>query len=318
VAKATSNQLHQLRHLTDQPQAQAALAATLLNPRLGHETVGAALRVLSKTPHAQARSALLALYIHYEEKGRERDPAGNLRGAVLRALRAIVQPGDVPLLTTAAATYLFPPPSFKEEGASLRSAALHALSEVDETLARYHAVRLLANEHTDEMSGEPALTAARLLASYSEVSALYFYVMQDGARTLPEVLAECLRHLTTLPDALIPGVLERFAKSEQEIVLVGLFDLLINHRTGPHGRDFLHTFLRTTQREDVYRYLVTIMVAAGRPALLDDLIQVARQEQQPAKLTMLIDALAIRQGATVIDLLVEELRARRRAKTVKQ
>jgi hypothetical protein len=190
-------------------------------------------------------------------------------------------------------TYVFPPPAFKEEGASLRSAALLALNEVDDHLARYHAVRLLANEHTDPMSGEPAVTAARLLGTQEEILPLYFYVMQDGARVVPEVISECLSHLTTLPDALIPGVLARFAANTSSLVLVGLFDLLLKHRTGPHGLEFLRTFLRNTLQLDVYQYLVSLIVASGRPPLVAELLDAAHFEQQREKLTILYDALTL-------------------------
>jgi hypothetical protein len=160
------------------------------------------------------------------------------------------------------------------------------------------------------MSGEPALTAARLLASHEEITPLYFYVMQDGARVLPEVISECLRQLTHLPDALIAGLLERYGNSPQDVILVGLFDLLLNHRTGPHGRDLLQTFLRTTQRLDAYRYLVTILIAAGHQVLLDDLLAAAQAEQRREKIAILIDALAVIEANPIINKLLKALRLR--------
>jgi hypothetical protein len=306
--------LEELRRLVDSPDEQANYATTLLNPRLGYEVIQAALHALSKTVHPPARPALLQLYAHYDEKGsapRGRlDPAANLRAAILRTLRPLVVSADVPLLVQAASTYVFPPPAFKEEGAMLRSAALNALSEVDETLARYHAVRLLANEHTDPMSGEPALSAARLLGAYEESMPLYFYVMQDGAHVLPEVLSECLRHLTVAPEAIIPGILDRYADSASDVVLVGLFDLLLNHRTGPHGREFLRRCLHRMPQLDAYRYLVTVMAISGRQHLLDDLLAAARVEHQMEKMVILHDALAVLDAQPVIASLLADLQAR--------
>jgi hypothetical protein len=291
--KPTSPHLQQLRDLAGQPEEQAQLAITLLEPKLGAEVILAALQALCEDPPLAARSPLLRLYAYYEEQGLRRDPAANLRASVLRVLRPLVLPEDTPLLAQATETYVFPPPTFQEEGALLRSAALNALSDVDETLARYHAVRLLANEHTDPMSGEPALSAARLLAVYGEITPLYFYVVQDNARTLPEVLSECLRHLTALPPALVPGLFARYHTTPEDGVLAGLFDLLLLHREGPYELDFLRTFLRTTERFDAYRYVTTVMLTAGRPVLLDELLTAARAEQHPDRLVILGQVLGL-------------------------
>src|SRR5690606_6177969 len=151
-----------------------------------------------------------------------------------------------------------------EEGAALRSAALNALADVDEDLARYQAVRLLADRYTDPMSGEPALTAARLLDAYEESTVLYLYVMQELAPPVPEVLSEALRGLIRLPEACLPGVIERYRETPHAVVLVGLFDLLLQHRSGPHSWAFMRAFLRSTQQVDAYQYLVTILLTQGR------------------------------------------------------
>jgi hypothetical protein len=282
-----------LRSLAGQPDQQARLAVTLLNPRLGNETIFAALQVLQRNPPPEARPPLLTLYNHYDQGGRTRDSAANLRAAILRSLRTIVTPAETPFLAQAAETYVFPPPAFKEEGAPLRSAALNALNEVDETLARYHAIRLLANEHTDPMSGEPALTAARLLAALGEHSPLYFYVMQDGARTLPEVISECLGHLTALPESMLPALVARYADSEQDVVLVGLFDLLIHHHSGPQNLERIAHFLRTSERLDAYRYLITILLTSGQDVLISELLAAAQLETRRQQLVVLVEVLAL-------------------------
>jgi hypothetical protein len=287
VRKNTSTQLQTLRSLADQPAAQKEYAVTLLSERLGNEVILSALQALGQSPPATARPGLIALYQVYEQKGTRRDPAANLRAQILRVLRPLVQPEDVPLLLQAIETYVFPPPARLEEGAALRSAALNALAEVDETLSRYHAVRLLADKYTDPMSGEPALTAARLLAAYEESTVLYFYVMQELAQPVPEVLSEALRGLTRLPEACLPRVIERYEGSPHAVVLVGLFDLLLQHRSGPYGWDFIRTFLRSTQQVDAYQYLVTILLTQGREQGLTVLLEAIATEFDPARLTIL-------------------------------
>ncbi|MFN8494029.1 MAG: hypothetical protein U0350_40905 [Caldilineaceae bacterium] len=310
MAGTQPTKIQQLRSLANQPSEQAAYAATLLNAKFGQEVVLAALQTLQKQSFPPARPALLNLYSYYTAHGETRDPSAFTRSAIMRALRPLVQPADVDFLVQATATYVFPPPTFKEEGAPLRSAALLALNEVDDNLARYHAVRLLANEHTDVMSGEPAVTAARLLGAQEEILPLYFYVMQDGARVVPEVVSECLSHLITLPEALIPGIQERFVNSKANLILVGLFDLLLNHRTGPHGSEFLRTFLRETQQLDVYQYLVSTIVASGRAALIAELVEVVHFEQRREKVAILYEAFTLLPPNPEMNKVLEQLQSR--------
>lgn len=304
MPKRRSTELNQLRTLAADPSEQARFAVKLLQPRLGNEVILAGLQVLERAsasaPVTAARPALLQLYAFYEQKSRRHDPAAILRATILRALRPLVVLDDVPFLAQAVATFVFPPPAFKEEGALLRSAALNALSEIEGTLARFHAVRLLANEHTDPMSGEPALSAARLLAAYDELLPLYFYVMQDSTRTMPEVLSECLRQLTNLPAEMLVTVSERYAEHADDVVLVGLFELLLHHRSGPHQLDLMRTFLRTTGRLEVYRYLATVLLTAGRDELLAELLTVAQDEHNPQRLAVLADVLTLLADAPAV------------------
>lgn len=304
---AQTAQFQQLRALADDPQAQADFAVLLLQARNGPEVVLTALQVLTRTSPAgtaAARSALLELYHHYSGRGQKQDPAAYLRAAILRALRTMVMPENVPFLAQATETFVFPPPEFKEEGAMLRSAALLALVEVEDELARYHAVRLLANEHTDAMSGEPALTAAKVLAAQGEILPLYFYVMQDGVRVLPEVVSTCLSNLTSLRTDLLAGILSRYAEAAHEVVLVGLFDLLLNHRDGLQGVEFLTQFLQQSQLLDAYRYLVVTMVTSGRRDVVQCLLNASRVGLPKAKVAILREALTL---VTVKDPAVTQL-----------
>lgn len=256
--------LLRLRSLAGQPQAQSELAASLLDIKNGMEVVLAVLKMLEQTPVLSARPALLAAYAHFDQLGEKRDPAANLRAAILRAGRTVLLPADIPLLHQALTTYVFPPPARKEEGALLRSAALLALAEVDEALARFHAARLLVDEHTDPMSGEPALAAVRVLAALNDPLPLYAYVMQPPARLQSEVVSECLCNLTTLPVPLVAGLVERFGNSPIAGVLVGLFDLLLRHRAGIQQPEVLRAYLLNGQDVNALRYLATVMVASGQ------------------------------------------------------
>ena len=174
----------------------------------------------------------------------------------------------------------------------LRAGALVILNDLDETLARFHAARLLDDGYADAMSGEPALTAARVLASQDQAVALYAYAMRHGG-TLADVVSECLRSLTDMPTALVPSLLTRHADSTESIVLVGLFDLLLNHREGPLGRAFLDDYLREGADPDAYRYLAMTVIARGDELLVDTLLTAARLEQDPDKVAIMAEALAL-------------------------
>lgn len=290
---AQTAQVQQLRALAADPPAQAAFAVTLLDARQGPEVILAAVQTLTRNPWPAARPGLLELYAYYSGRGQKLDPAAYTRAAILRALREIVVPADVGFLVQATETFVFPPPNFTEEGAMLRSAALLALAALDDDLARYHAVRLLANEHTEVMSGEPALTAAKVLAAQGETLPLYFYVMQDGARVVPEVVSTCLSNLTTLRVDLLPSLLNRYSAANQEVMLVGLFDLLLNHRDGVQGLDFITRFLQQSQHLDAYRYLVVTMVTSGKRDVVQYLLNASSLALPKAKGAILREALTL-------------------------
>jgi HEAT repeat protein len=193
--------VQELQNLVGEAQAQAACAIALLKPRQRPDVLLAALQVLEDVAVPEAREPLLDLYKHYAAGGPQRDPGGNMRRAVLDTLRPIAQPADVPLLLDAVSTYEFVPPRFQDDAGPLRASALLVLNDLDDTLPRHHTARMLVDRHAQEMSGEPALTAVRVLDSLYEHIPLYLVAMQAAGSTLPEVVSECLRCLTGIPPA---------------------------------------------------------------------------------------------------------------------
>ncbi|MGH2371466.1 MAG: hypothetical protein ACRDI2_25115, partial [Chloroflexota bacterium] len=211
-----------------------------------------------------------------------------------------------------ATTYEFLPPGRSEEGQLIRAAALVVLNEVDSVRCSYHCARLLVDEHTSDLTGEPAATAIQLLAAQGNLLPLYQRVMQGPPRPPEpsEVLAECLKHLVDLPDSLLAGVVEQHGRSTNEVVLVGLFDLLLEHRAGPSFTELVAESLRTTRAHSVYRYVVMAMVAGRKASFLALLPEVARRERDPRKLDSLVEALSLLKGNQEMDTLAEELRSR--------
>ncbi len=295
MACQPDSSIQQLRDLAGQAEAQARLALSLLSPRQPRDVLMAALDALRKHPLAEAREPLLALYNHITAAPEKRDPAGYLRRPLLDALRPVATPADLALLLAAVTTYERYPPDFQEEAGLVRAAGLIALGEVDEQLARYHAVRLLADlPHTDLMSGEPAVSAANMLNAHGDAEPLYLYAMlPDGAR-VGEVTAACLRGLVGVPASLLPPLLAHYADVTDPVVLIGLFDLLLGHEEGVQGEEFIARFLAQTDAVDMYHYLATTLVASGRPALIALLLEAVRWETDLRKREAAREALLLR------------------------
>ncbi len=283
----------ELAALREEPARQAALALKLLDAKNGLEAVRAALAVLAKTPCEEARPKLAALYAHYAGHNGTRDVGAYTRSAILKALRPVLRAADTDLLVTAVTTYEFPAPGFTEEAGMLRGSALIMLAEVDEQLARYFATRLLGDGYTERMSGEPALTAVQVLAALDETLPIYFYATQNADAAQPEVVAECLRRLTSAPLPVVDALVAQYGKGENLPALVGLFDLLLLHGSGPCRLDYLASFLKTTRDVDLYRYLGTVMATSPHANVRAALAEALRFEAAEAKIQAARDVLAL-------------------------
>lgn len=285
--------LARLQSLAATPRDQAAYAARLVETETHPQVFQAALDALAAHGDPAARPALLARYAACTEEGARRDRGCYLRAAMLGALRHLALPEDRALLEAAVATYEFMPPGPVEVAAALRGAALITLNDIDGVLATYHAVRLLTDRHTSHMSGEPAVTAAQVLAAQGQEPCLYAYLLRD-APGLSDVTAECLRNLTALPAALLGGLVDRYGDSRDEIVLLGLFDLLLAHEDGAAYHDFVLAFLAETRLYNIYRYLVSTIIAGRHADLIAALRAMARDEEDRRKVEILEEALALR------------------------
>jgi hypothetical protein len=148
-----------------------------------------ALRVLATRPEPAHRIVLVERYQFFDEDGPRRDQGCFVRAAILGVLRHLARQDDLPLLEQAARTYEFMPPRRSEVGAALRASALLALADLDDELAAYHAVSLLLDPHPSRMSGEPAVTSARVLAAQGVTLPLFQYIHLPSDTALPDVTA---------------------------------------------------------------------------------------------------------------------------------
>jgi hypothetical protein len=311
--------MDKLAELRAQPDAksQVELAGRLLDPKQRRDTLMAALKAMEKEPVPAARRAIVQLYEHYAANGPKRDPGAYMRRAAVDALRPIAGAEEVPLLVRAVQTFERLPPGFREEAGLLRAGAIIVLSEIDGVLAGFHAARLLLDPNIEPMSGEPAVTSARVLANLSAWLPLDMIAShggdegalvppsQPGTRSHsvtrrtdspvpeiapPEVVAECLRSLTTLPEELVPGLVRRHGDSPHVIVRVGLFDLLIGHRAGPLEVGYLETSLADLDDADAYRYLVMALLTSRNDQLVELVRGAARLETRRERAGILREA----------------------------
>lgn len=293
--------------------AQVAYALELLSAERSTRLLEAALAALERAPVEAlvpaARPVLRALYDRLDANGPRTDAGGALRAAIVRLLQRLACPADTDILARAAMTFEFQPPGPEEVAAMLRASGLAALHAIDEALAASYAVRLLGDTYTSPMSGEPALTAARVLAAQNRWLPLYAYTV-DAGRRHSEVLSECLRALVRLPAPLLADLVDRYADGNDELALVGLFDLILEHPDGEAHAGRLATFLRDTQLYGAYRYLCTLIVARRHVTLLPALIALADEEHDPLKWEPLAEALSLLSGSCRVDAALRCLRTR--------
>jgi hypothetical protein len=284
---------HQPLDLAASPDAQHALALELVERERDLGVLRAALEVLARDPQYRDRRVLLRRYAACEADPSKHDPGCFVRVALLGALRPLAAPEDAGLLARACATVEFLPPGPTEVAAGLRAAALGVLNEVDDALAGYHAVRLLHDPYLFRVSGEPGVTAAQVLASQAQHLPLYAYVVPEHAPARqPDVTAECLRGLLSLPAPLVRELADRYLASEDEIVLLGLFDLLLGHPASDDFLDLVFDFLRATRLLGIYRYVVTTLVAARRAVGRVEALLAGERDAEKA--AILREALALR------------------------
>lgn len=241
--------------------ANVELGLALLGRAKNPEAIASAAGMLAGSEDSRIRRVIAEKYAWLNAEPRRRDSGCFQRTALVRALRGRATIDDTALLETALWTHEII--GRFDSASDLRAAALVTLNESDGALASFHAARLVHDAH--EMSGEPAVTAARLLAAREQFLPLYEVVATGGAR--PEVSAECFRGLVTLPVSLVQRLLDQYRSEKDETILLGLFDMLLGHRSRSEFAPFIAGFLDETRSIDLYRFVVNSIVATRDPTL---------------------------------------------------
>lgn len=256
-----------------QQDAQVDLGLALLGRAKNPEAIASAAGMFGESPDPRIRQVLSEKYHWLNAEPRRRDSGCFQRTALIRALRGRATADDIPLIEPALWTVEII--GRFDSASELRAAALVTLNEIDGRLAVFHAARLLNDAH--EMSGQPAVTAARLLAGRDELLPLYGIAATGAGQA--EVVAECLRGLTGLPRSLTVHLIDRYRQEKDETILLGLFDLVLGHPARSAFADFIAGFLRRTQSIELYRFVANSIVATRD----ETLVAILRDADGPAK-----------------------------------
>jgi hypothetical protein len=296
--------LDRLRALSLDPPRQRELAREIIATEDDMFALEAALNALGDNLTLEERPGLVGRFLVMDADGKRRDPGGHARATLISALRKVATQEDAEIFERAVTTEEF---SLQGGTAVLQAAGLLALADLEPERATLHAVRLLAGGG-GRQTPEPALSAARLLAAGDEVLPLYLFLLRARDKEKGDILAEALRGLRTLPGELLPAIFETFSEHEDDIVLVGLCDLAIEHEPAGEPAAFIRSLLRSTDRYEVYHYLAASIVASHRADLIALLTEAVPAETDRLKLQSLADALDLIPGEPEIAAVAKQAR----------
>jgi hypothetical protein len=282
--------LDRFRALRNDPVAARDFAREILAEEANAELLVAALQALGEGARLDDHGLLRALYLWLEEDFRRRDPGGLVRVEVLRILWHLRARDDLEF-AEAASTRV--ERSLNGNGEVIRAAGLALLGVLDPEAAAFRAAATLARVDAHPMNAEPALTAARLLGSLGHSVALATHVLRPPRSEPPEVTAECLRGLAGLPVRHIQPVLDAFASSDNEVLLLGLGDLVVSLEPGEAVAAAVRGMLTGAGAAEVYGFLVAAIVASRRDDLLAVLLETLPREMLQARLQLAHEALQL-------------------------
>ncbi len=293
---ATKAQLDALQALAGDSDGQRALAVTYVRMSKDMEVLRPALAILQAEADPALRPVLHEKYAWCEAAPEKHDSGGFVRASIVRALHPMIHYDDLPILQRALLAYQMV--GMYEVCAEVRAAALNALADLEPELATYYAVRFL-RDPLNSNSGEPALSAVRLLAAQQQLAPLFGYVafpptagdVPDWRSGIADITSEALRNLVDLPASLVPLLIKEYRKSEDEQILLGLYDLLLAHPARAQWRSVIEDFLRNTRLMDLYALVVTQIVVTRDEDLIAMLKEMATETPDRTRHELLQHAL---------------------------
>lgn len=284
--QSAREQFNDLPHLQGDEWRRAV--ARIMHEGRDLDTVRRAIGMIGDTEDPAFRGDLKQKYDWCDSQPEKRDGGGYIRAAIVRALRPISDPTDVDLFQRAMSSYEID--GAMELDGDLRAAGLLAMNDIDPDLAANWAARLVLDPQMT-FSGDPANTAIRLLASHGNLAPIFGLVSWGESRT--DVLAEGLRNLVELQVELLPILVDRYLDNDDEQIILGLFDLLLAHRSRDSWTSEIEHWFRTTTVMDLYG-IVAIQVVASRSEPLITMLRNLREfEIDAMRVSMLDQALEL-------------------------
>lgn len=291
---ATRRALDRLTALRRDPVAGSAYALELLESFDDPFVVEAAIAALG-TPPPAARAVLVRRLRELMAAGPKRDPGGLMRASLLGAIDDLLTAEDLEIAVAAVSAFE-PSPGDPAAPAVLRAAGLVALDRLEPRLAAAHAVAALAAvtepRKTSPMTGEPAATAARVLAAQDRWDALLLFVLQDTSDAPAEVVAEAIRGITGIPAGVVPAVVEALLRDGREVVQLGLCDLVVAFPDETAGQ-MARKLIAAVRSVEVYAYLLTAIVASRRHDLFGAVAESLENERDMHRLRVARGALEL-------------------------
>src|SRR5262245_35148167 len=247
-----------------------ALAVEIVAGERSHRALEPALKLLEPDPPVEARQPLRHRFFDLAEDGLHRDVDCELRAAIVRALRSLDSHADEDVAEAGLGTVQPTPPSMKDVAQPLRAESLLLLAQSAPERADYHATELLSDPHLSEFSGEPAVTAIRLLARRGQRLPIWALARRPGLQV--DALAQAFASLREAPaDLQLAALSEHLAASvprgeageptalvaAEAIVLNGLED----------GFPLVLDLLRQTPNPNLFRYLAMQALRSDAPRL---------------------------------------------------
>lgn len=282
----SADQRHELATLTGEELLAAAVS--IMHKSNDLDVVRKAIGILGEAEEPRFRPELTKKYDWCDAQSHRRDGGGYIRSAIVRALRPIAERDDAPLFRRAMLTYELD--GALELCADLRAGALLAMNEILPEEAAIWAARFLLDGQVT-FSGEPARSAIALLASHGNLAPVFGLVSWGEARG--EVIGEGLRGLTEIPDDLVPMLVDRYLGNEDEQVILGLFDLLLGHRTREAWAETIERWFRTTTVMDLYGIVAFQIVGSRSEVLIEMLRKLRADEHDRLRQELLDQALAL-------------------------
>lgn len=291
-------QLDRIRALRGDAQRLRELALEVLPGEGNPELLAAALRALGPNVRIEDHGLLRELYDDLDRDGKRRDPGGLVRIEVMNVLWHLRNAGDRELALNAAATF---EGTLQGNGAMIRAAGLALLGVLDPPAASLRAAEMLGSADADRMNGEPAVTAARLLAANGESAALALYAHANWRSGPAEVVAECLRGLSPVPPSQLGELPGHLARSQDDVLLLGLCDYVIGHGGTDGTSEIAARVFRSSGHDEVYGYLAAAVVASRDDGLMAAFLDSLKLETEPLKRNIAAGALELAAPSPAVD-----------------